>query len=118
VLCQVLAAQPRANPRHDDVVFLTVQLRPMKRLAGKLLCPSRKREGEHAYLHKFRHTGATMFLWYYGNAFALMRILGHSTMTMVNRYVHQAEADIEDAHGQASPMYNMDLRVQVRRNAP
>ena len=44
-------------------------------------------------------------------------ILGHTTMTMVNRYVRLAEADadptgpVEDAHRQSSPVYNMDLRL-------
>ncbi len=65
----------------------------------------------HAHPHKFRHTGATMFLRYKGNAFALKEILGHSTMEMVQRCVHLAQVDIEEAQRQASPVYNWDLRV-------
>ena len=67
--------------------------------------------GVHAHPHKFRHTGATMFLRNGGNVFALKEILGHSTMEMVQRYVHLAQVDIEEAHRQASPVYNWDLRV-------
>jgi hypothetical protein len=67
--------------------------------------------GVHAHPHKFRRTGATLFLRNGGNAFALKKILGHSTMTMVNRYVHLAQIDIDDAHRRASPVYNWDLRL-------
>ena len=52
-----------------------------------------------------------MFLRNGGNVFALKEILGHSTMTMVNRYVHLAQVDIEEAHRHASPVFNLDLRV-------
>ena len=44
-------------------------------------------------------------------------MLGHSTMEMVQRYVHLAQVDAdrtdpkEEAHRQASPVYNLDLRV-------
>jgi site-specific recombinase XerD len=41
----------------------------------------------------------------------LKEILGHSTMEMVQRYVHLAQVDIEEAHRQASPVYTWDLRV-------
>jgi len=45
-----------------------------------------------------------------GDAFALQKILGHSTMTMVQRYVY-LKVDIESAHRHASPVYNWDLRT-------
>jgi integrase/recombinase XerD len=82
-----------------------------RRLMGKLLQRLGKRAGVHAYPHKFRHTGATMFLRNGGNVFALKEILGHSTMEMVERYVHLAQVDIEDAHRQPSPVCNWNLRV-------
>ena len=58
-----------------------------------------------------------MFLRNGGNVFALKEILGHSTMEMVQRYVHLAQVDAdqvdpdEEAHRQASPVYNWDLRI-------
>jgi site-specific recombinase XerD len=76
-------------------------------LTGKLVG---KRAGVHAYPHKFRHTGATMFLRNGGNVFELKEILGHSTMEMVQRYVHLAQVDIAEAHRRASPVHNWDLR--------
>ena len=82
-----------------------------RNIAGKVLRRLGRRVGVHAYPHKFRHTGATQFLRNGGNVFALKEILGHSTMTMVLRYVHLAQVDIEEAHRRASPVYNWDLRV-------
>lgn len=112
MIWQYLAARPATKPRYLDYVFFTVQGRPMDRNAVLLMVRRLgRRVGVHAYPHKFRHTGATMFLRNGGNAFVLKEILGHSTMTMVMRYVHLAEVDIEEAHRRASPVYNWDLRV-------
>jgi len=109
---QYLAARPQAKPQYDDMVFLTQRLRPMDRQAVlKVLDRLGQRVEVPTHPHKFRHTGATMFLRNGGNVFALKEILGHSTMTMVQRYVHLAEVDIQEAHRRASPVYNWDLRV-------
>jgi site-specific recombinase XerD len=111
LIWQYLASRPPTKPRYLDYVFLTQQGRPMDRNGVRLVLRRLgERVGVHAHPHKFRHTGATLFLRNGGNAFALKEILGHSTMTMVNRYVHLAQVDIEEAHRQASPVYNMDLR--------
>jgi integrase/recombinase XerD len=80
-------------------------------LVGTMLRRLGRRIGIRAHPHKFRHTGATMFLRNGGNVFELKAILGHSTMEMVQRYVHLAEVDIKDAHRRASPVHNWDLRV-------
>jgi integrase/recombinase XerD len=74
-------------------------------LLGSMLRRLGQRVGIRANPHRFRHTGATMFLKNGGNVFALKEILGHSTMEMVQRYVHLAQVDIEEAHRQASPVY-------------
>lgn len=109
---QYIAERPRAKPQYDDLVFLTVQLRPMNRFAvNSMLKRTGNQAGVRAHAHKFRHTGATQFLRNGGNVFELKAILGHSTMRMVERYVHLAQVDIEEAHRRASPVYNWDLRV-------
>jgi site-specific recombinase XerD len=53
--------------------------------------------------HKLRHTAAVTFLRCGGDAFALQRILGHSTLTMTRNYVTLTDADIKVAHEKASP---------------
>ncbi len=53
--------------------------------------------------HTFRHSFAVQFLRAGGNVFSLKEILGHTTLTMVNRYVALAQADIENQHRQFSP---------------
>lgn len=103
-LWHYLAVRPDARPQFIDRVFLTSEGRSMERNAvGKVLARLRRRVGVQANPHKFRHTGATLFLRNGGNAFTLKEILGHSTMAMVERYVHLAQVDIEEAHRRASP---------------
>ena len=59
--------------------------------------------------HRFRHTAAIAFIRAGGNAFALMRMLGHSDMTMTRRYLELAQADDKEAHRIASPVDNWKL---------
>lgn len=53
--------------------------------------------------HTFRHTFAVEFLRAGGNIFTLKELLGHTSLTMVNRYLALAQADIEHQHRQFSP---------------
>jgi integrase/recombinase XerD len=46
---------------------------------------------------------AIEFLRAGGNVFTLKELLGHTTLSMVNRYVALAQADIENQHRQFSP---------------
>ena len=48
----------------------------------------------HINPHKFRHTAATRALSAGLDIMALQRILGHTTLTMVSRYVHYAKEDL------------------------
>jgi site-specific recombinase XerD len=44
-----------------------------------------------------------------GNLFALQKMLGHTTLDMVRRYVELASEDVENAHRSASPADNWNL---------
>jgi site-specific recombinase XerD len=56
------------------------------------------------YPYMLRHTFATLFLRAEGNALALQRLMGHSTLDMTRRYVHLNEQDMKTQHAGASPM--------------
>ncbi|MGD1054217.1 MAG: tyrosine-type recombinase/integrase [Candidatus Dormibacteria bacterium] len=53
--------------------------------------------GIHVHPHKFRHTFATRALAAGVDSLVLQRALGHSTLAMVNRYVHFQARDLLDA---------------------
>jgi integrase/recombinase XerD len=53
--------------------------------------------GIRVHPHKFRHTFATRALSAGVDVMALQRVLGHTTLAMVSRYVHYQKADLIEA---------------------
>jgi len=104
-----LVSRPDIDP--TDPLFISTRGGPFT-TSGllQLIRSLGKRAGiPHAYPHRFRHTFAINFLRNGGNVLELQRLLGHSTLQMVNRYVAIAQVDLENAHRRASPVTNWNL---------
>ena len=53
--------------------------------------------------HTFRHTFAHNYIVNGGDVFSLQRILGHTSLDMVRRYVALVDTDVASRHDLASP---------------
>ncbi|MBE9524165.1 MAG: tyrosine-type recombinase/integrase [Chloroflexi bacterium] len=95
----------------DDPVLATKDNRPMNRNSiRQMLIKTGKRAGvENANPHRFRHTFAIEFLRNGGNPFVLQKLIGHSTLDMVKRYLHIVQSDLAEAQQSASPVVRWRL---------
>ncbi|MDT8860489.1 tyrosine-type recombinase/integrase [Alkalihalobacillus sp. MEB130] len=57
--------------------------------------------------HTFRHTFAKFYILNGGDPFTLQRILGHSSMNMVRKYIQMNGEDIKSQHHQYSPIQHL-----------
>src|SRR6266540_2181591 len=99
----------------DEQLF-TSQAAERLTLTGiqQLLVRLRARAGVGARCnpHTFRHTFARNYLLNGGDVFTLQRMLGHTSLEMVRRYVALADGDVALRHRAASPA---DHLLAVRR---
>ncbi len=95
----------RGPGRPDDALFLGRRGEISTRGLQHMLRRLKTRIGVTGRLspHSLRHTFARSYLVNGGDVFSLQRILGHTTLDMVKRYVALADVDLITRHAVASP---------------
>lgn len=101
----------RKNAGRKAPLFATKSERPLKRQSLlKWLVRLGERAGvSNVHPHRFRHTFAVTYLRNGGDALSLQRLLGHSSLDMVKKYVQLASEDLAAIHKRASPVSNWNL---------
>lgn len=97
---------------HHDFLFSNIDNKPMK---VRAIQENIKNYGIAAGIkgvrvspHTFRHTFAKYYIMNGGDIFSLQRILGHSTLDMVRRYVNLFGTDVVKQHAKFSPVERLD----------
>ncbi len=108
-------------PALDAPLFLIQDGYPLTR--GSLyLCIRRLRQRcgiSRLTVHLFRHTFAVSYLKAGGDVLTLQRILGHTSLRMVNHYVHLAHSDVVARHRRHLPVDRLQVpRAAGRRLRP
>ncbi|GAX89917.1 tyrosine-type recombinase/integrase [Effusibacillus lacus] len=113
-IARLLAELMDENTDFDtDYVFVSYEGKPFtvghwrRKLAeyGKKAGITSKRVSPHT----FRHTFALLYILNGGDPFSLQRILGHSSMYMVRKYIHMAPGDIKSQHEKYSPFSRIKI---------
>jgi len=93
------------SPDYNNL-FLTQAGKPITVNTVKLVFSrlSRSPGVERLHAHLCRHTFAINYLLNGGDIFSLREILGHTTLEMVNHYLHFTSSQITDQHHKYSPM--------------
>ncbi|RXT03551.1 tyrosine-type recombinase/integrase [Ammoniphilus sp. CFH 90114] len=68
-----------------------------------------KIKGVRVSPHTYRHTFAKYYILNGGDPFTLQRLLDHSTMNMVRKYIQMNNEDIKIQHNQFSPVNQLSL---------
>lgn len=104
--------QSRKQKTPNSPLFAKNNGKPLDRvLLGRILARLGTEAGvSRVFPHRFKHTFAIQFLRNGGNIYSLQKILGHSTLDMVKRYLAIAQHDLNRDHEIASPVNHWGLR--------
>jgi len=104
----------RPKPFDGDCenLFLSREGKPITENTIKLLFSRLARSSglKRLHAHLCRHTFAINYLMNGGDIFSLREILGHTTLEMVNHYLHFTTSQITEQHHKFSPMDKMKWR--------
>mgnify|MGYP001301403323 CR=1 FL=1 len=106
----------RQSKSDDDYLFSNIfgEQLPRTTLQMSITKYCKKRGIEKYSLHLFRHCFATNYLRAGGNPLTLQRILGHSTLKMVNKYIQMNTRDLQQDIDKFNPLDNVvRSRIQV-----
>lgn len=98
------------NPRRTDPLFANYDGERMSYYTLRQLIRRRAKDAGLDYVpspHDFRRTFAIECLRNGADVVSLQRLLGHSTPTVVLRYVAQNSDDLQQAHRRISPLDNL-----------
>ena len=117
IIDYVLNERPEA--RGTDQLFLNPDGVSMKSSAVRQLFERlRRRSGiKPLHAHRFRHSFATSFLINGGDSLMLKYLLGHTTLIMVDRYVHIANMKAAQVGREFLPLDRMNLKQRRRVKA-
>lgn len=93
----------------DDSLFISHKTH--EGMSRNTLCVTMRRLGNHAGIkgtrvspHTLRHTFATLWIKAGGDSHSLMRLMGHTTTRMAEKYVNLVGADVSALHRRYSPV--------------
>jgi len=105
----------RPKPFKGDCenLFLSREGRPITVNTIKLVFSRLARSSgvNRLHAHLCRHTFAINYLMNGGDIFSLREILGHTTLEMVNHYLHFTTSQITEQHHKFSPMDKMKWKL-------
>lgn len=101
----------RGKLKQSDPLFAVASGKPINRnTLKKMVSRLGVRAGvNNVHPHRFRHTFALQFLRNGGDAITLQKLLGHTSLDMVKKYVDIANDDAQFIHQRASPVENWGL---------
>ncbi len=102
--------QPITKDAYDRL-FLSKDGKPITANTIKLVFSrlAKKSGVKRLHFHLCRHTFAINYLLNGGDMFSLREILGHTSMEMVNRYLHFTSAQIALQHHKFSPVDHLSI---------